>query len=89
MVQLEPELYPWEPADDEAFEHAAPYPLKFNNFISFLWVILGPSACGYLPRDDPRVLVVGTGPRARDFYEKAQAHPEWGVEVVGFAEVPP
>ena len=37
-------------------------------------------------RDPRRVLVVGSGPRARDFDEKTQAHPEWGVEVVGFAE---
>jgi exopolysaccharide biosynthesis polyprenyl glycosylphosphotransferase len=38
------------------------------------------------PREPRRVLVIGSGARARNFYEQTQAQPEWGVEVVGFAD---
>jgi exopolysaccharide biosynthesis polyprenyl glycosylphosphotransferase len=38
------------------------------------------------PEGSRRVLVLGTGSRAYDFDADVRLHPEWGVEVVGFAE---
>lgn len=37
-------------------------------------------------RNHRYIVVVGTGPRARDFTETVVRHPEWGVRIVGYVD---
>ena len=81
VVQLESQLYPGEPAGDEALEHAPPDPLELDDLVRLVLVVELSPAGGDLPAYDPGVLVVG----AYGGGAEAEGHPGAEVALVGAA----
>ncbi len=58
----------------------------FSLAVARLTIVFGLRLLRRRGRNFRNVLVIGTGPRARSVCESIEAHPEWGLRIVGFVD---